>query len=373
MNPWSHKRSYWDIELKRVLAGRRGDNDIRLEPDDEEEWPTCDEYVDHYLREYGRRYKSASLRAQTRRLRRFRDDFRGRSLNLSRAEIKEWVYGEGLWIRRGPVPPSHVPALVSLYNFAIDEDDLPLTRSPARGLARRTTPGRANVPPPSRSEFEALAEACSKLHNNGEMMRSLFLFAAYTLMRPGELLALKWVDIDLSANRIRTLRRIYNGDLDIPKSGIRTIALTPPARDAIRSLPHVSDLVFAMRDGSAMSASMLSRHWTQVQEAAGLKFAFYHATRHYGVHYMWAELKMPLRAIAAQAGWKLTTAVEMLAIYGHPEIGALEDVDNAFRHHDDFLHDDSLRGDLVDDAFRHQDEFLEGYAEEIDGLLRYQS
>jgi integrase len=176
-------------------------------------------------------------------------------------------------------------------------------------------------------------------------------------MRPGELLALKWDDVDLNANRIRILRRIYEGEPDVPKSGIRTISLTPPARDAIRSLSRDSDLVFTLEGGAPMTSNKLSRYWNQVQDAAGLKFAFYHATKHYGVHYMWAELKMPLRAIAAQAGWRLETAVEMLAIYGHPEIGVLEDVDSAFRFHDDFPGGD-LEG-LGEDS-RYEDELIGG-------------
>lgn len=39
---------------------------------------------------------------------------------------------------------------------------------------------------------------------------------------------------------------------------------------------------------------------------------------------------MSRRAIAAQAGWSLATVDQMLAIYGHGDVGALEEVDAAF-------------------------------------------
>jgi hypothetical protein len=73
------------------------------------------------------------------------------------------------------------------------------------------------------------------------------------------------------------------------------------------------------------------RDWLQVLARAGLDFDLYHATKHYGVHYLWTELGLSRRAIAAQAGWSLSTVDKMLAIYGHGEVGALEEVDEAFR------------------------------------------
>jgi hypothetical protein len=39
---------------------------------------------------------------------------------------------------------------------------------------------------------------------------------------------------------------------------------------------------------------------------------------------------MSPRAIAALAGWKVSTVIEMLETYGHGDVGALEEVDAAF-------------------------------------------
>ena len=80
-----------------------------------------------------------------------------------------------------------------------------------------------------------------------------------------------------------------------------------------------------------MSQATMSGYWRQVLARAGLDFDFYHATKHYGVHYMWTTLDMSRRAIAAQAGWSIGTVDKMLAIYGHGDVGALEEVDRAFR------------------------------------------
>jgi hypothetical protein len=62
-------------------------------------------------------------------------------------------------------------------------------------------------------------------------MKALLVFAAYSGMRPGELFALEWPDIDFGAMRIHVNRRVYKGRVGLPKSNkVRTIALTPPAR-----------------------------------------------------------------------------------------------------------------------------------------------
>jgi len=320
---------------QRPESVRASEARINLRDESAPPMPTCDGYVDRYLTEYARRFKASSLHTQTSRLRRFREDFEGRSLDMTRAELKEWINGEGPWSDRGPIPPCVLPAIISLYNHAIDEGDLPIMRSPARKLTPRSR-GRADEPPPSGEEFQALLDGCSVLGKYGKRMRALVLFAAYTLMRPSELYALEWTDIDFDAMRIRKMRRVYRGTLDKPKSGTRLIALTPPAREAIRSLSRHSKLVFTSMTGRQLTGPTMSDYWNKVLDAAGLEFHFYHATKHYGVHYMWTKLGLSPRAIAAQAGWKLNTANQMLAIYGHGEVGALEEVDEAFRDPDEF-------------------------------------
>jgi hypothetical protein len=125
--------------------------------------------------------------------------------------------------------------------------------------------------------------------------------------------------------------RVYKGKVDAPKTGVVLVPLTPPARDAIANRPRNDQgLVFLSKRGKRLSQPALSLYWAQVKAAAGLDFDFYHATKHYGVHYMWTELEMSPRAIAALAGWKVSTVIKMLETYGHGDVGALEEVDTSF-------------------------------------------
>lgn len=294
--------------------------------------PACDEYVDRYLRDYERTHKRSSHRAAAEGLRRFRADFTGVRLDVQRAEAKDWANGDGKWKLKGPVPSSSVFPVITLYNHAIDEDDLPLGKNPFRGLGQRTK-GRSDAPPPTVEEFEALLAACSALGDYAPQMRAFLRFAAFTLMRPGELFALEWTYVDLAGLRIRKDVRLYRGDVDVPKTGPKLIALTPPARDAIIGLHREGRYVFTSKRGVRLSATTMHGYWGLVRARAGLEFPIYHATKHYGVWFMWTQMGMSPRAIAAQAGWSLRTVNQMLDIYGHGDVGALDEVDAAFAQH----------------------------------------
>ena len=63
---------------------------------------------------------------------------------------------------------------------------------------------------------------------------------------------------------------------------------------------------------------------------ADVDFDFYLATKHYCVHYMHATLGLPPRVIAEQMGWTLAGVLKLLAVYGHGDVGALDEIDRAF-------------------------------------------
>jgi integrase len=162
-------------------------------------------------------------------------------------------------------------------------------------------------------------------------MRNLITFAVFSGMRPRELFALEWRDVDMEAMRIHVQRRVYRGRTDLPKSNrTRLIALTPPARDALLGQPHDGDLVFTAKRGGQLSRPRSRCTGGKVFAAAGLDFDFSMATKHWCVHHLFAELGASPRAIAEQMGWALPTTLKMLAIYGHGDVGALEEVDRAF-------------------------------------------
>ena len=281
---------------------------------------TVGEYVDRYLAEYQRTRKDSSYDTAVIRLGRLKDELGHREIaTIDRLEAKD---------RAAAWPDYVVPAVITLFNQAMEDVGLPA--NPFRGLSHRTL-GRSEEAPPTAAEVKQLLKGCDVLKAYAPRMRALFTFAAYTGMRPGEIYGLEWSDIDFKAMRITVRRRMWRRKAGLPKNNkVKTIALTPPARDALLGLPRDRAYVFAGKRGQQLTQPTMSNYWSLVLASAGLDFDFYLATKHWCVHYLWTELELSERAIAAQMGWSLKTVQKMLAIYGHGEVGALEEIDRAF-------------------------------------------
>ena len=77
--------------------------------------------------------------------------------------------------------------------------------------------------------FGRLGRACEQ-DLNDELARTLaliFLTAAMTGLRQGELIALRWEDVDWAAGRVRVRRSDVRGEFSAPKSrrGVRSVPL----------------------------------------------------------------------------------------------------------------------------------------------------
>ena len=63
---------------------------------------------------------------------------------------------------------------------------------------------------------------------DSEQDAALFLTAAFTGSRMGELLALRWRDVDFAGSPVRVRASYYAGHLTTPKSGkVRAVPLAP--------------------------------------------------------------------------------------------------------------------------------------------------
>ena len=300
---------------------------------------TCDQWADRMLERMetgirktrgGRTYKASSIDTAQSSLKAFRRQFGRRTpQSITRLEAEDWA---------AQVPPSALPIVVSLFNDLARAEVV--DRNRFLGLSRRPV-GRRNTRPPSESEMVLLLEACSALGDQyAPIMRALFTFGAYTLLRPGELIALTWADIDLDAGasgRAHISRRFYRGTTDLPKSNReRTITIVAPAREALDELLQLrgyypAGLVFRNKTGGQLTAPTLTAYWKEVRARARLDHEFYTATKHFGVWNMKVQLGLPDAAIAAQAGWSESAITKMVATYAHAvDERRLDEIDAAF-------------------------------------------
>jgi integrase len=278
---------------------------------------TCDEWADRWLAKREREGKASSLSTARQALKVFRKEFGDRPIgSIEPVEAEDWTL---------TVPKSSVPPVVTMMGYAVRMRVI--DHNPFSGLGRRGK-GRSEVDPPTEKEFQALLDACDVLGDYAPQMRAVLNFGTYTLMRPGELYELRWEDIDFAANRVRVSRRLYRGEVDVPKSGKpKTIALPPPARDVLMRQPtRTGALVFQSKDGKRLTAPLVCGYWRRVRDRAGLDFDFYHATKHFGCHRLY-KLGLSKRAIGAQAGWSEDAVESLLRVYGHTDLVALAEVD----------------------------------------------
>jgi integrase len=115
----------------------------------------------------------------------------------------------------------------------------------------------------------------------------LFLTAAFTGLRRGELLALRWRDVDFRAHAIRVRASYAAGVVTTPKSGkVRTVPMAPEVARALVGLREreewlaEDDLVFVGRFGGFLEGQKLRRRYRQAQIAAGLRRLRFHDLRH---------------------------------------------------------------------------------------------
>jgi integrase len=159
-------------------------------------------------------------------------------------------------------------------------DDL-LASNPVR---RARLPRRGPVDEKSPIEMETVKELIEKL---AEPSRSIATLLAMTGLRIGELLALRWQDIDLLKGLLSVNQTIYEGHFDEPKTkrSKRSIPLGPQCVEILAALKRTgatpSTLVFSARNGSPLSRrNLLNRQLKPAAKALGLTGVNWHWFRH---------------------------------------------------------------------------------------------
>jgi integrase len=174
------------------------------------------------------------------------------------------------------------------------------------GLIPRNATESVKPPQPCREEMCPLTPEQAKLllkvaHETGDRLEALYVLAIHTGLRQGELLGLKWDDVDLEDGSLqvrRTLTITKNGPLfTSPKTtgSRRSVKLTSHAIEAVRhhlerqlgeidrvgSLWSENGLMFASEMGESLNRHNLTRRsFKPLLKRAGLPQIRFHDLRH---------------------------------------------------------------------------------------------
>jgi integrase len=217
----------------------------------------------------------------------------------------------------------HRAVVSAVYGYGVKDSTFALPANPASSADKRREPHRSALVYFTPEEVEALARALADGRHRdpkrpavGEQERGedrqdaeIVRVAAYAGLRLGELLALRWRDVDFAGHALTVARAISGGQESSTKSGrVRRVPLPDQAAAALDRLSRRSDftardeLVFCNVLGRALDGSALRRRFKRARDAAKLRPLRFHDLRHtYG-------------SLLAAAGVDLVT---IQAVMGH--------------------------------------------------------
>ncbi|HEV7774885.1 MAG TPA: tyrosine-type recombinase/integrase [Conexibacter sp.] len=157
--------------------------------------------------------------------------------------------------------------------------------------------------------------------------RAIFITAVMTGLRKGELVALRWRDVDWEARRVRVRRSYTYGEFSTPKSrrSSRSVPMTAELAIELRRLWNQTiwrdddDLVFAHPDtGGIVPKANISRRLSAALRAAGIEDHRFHDLRHtFGTRM--AAAGVPLRTLQEWLGHRDITTTQRYADYAPSE------------------------------------------------------
>ncbi len=157
-----------------------------------------------------------------------------------------------------------------------------LPRNPVRDLEKPVQRKRIDLEVFSPEEVHALVRAA-----HSEQDAAIYLTAAFTGLRRGELVALRWRDVDFARSHIRVCASYTDGVLSTPKSGkMRSVPMAPDVAAALARLTRRplwtadDDQVFPGTTGGYLDASTLYRRYKAALKRAGLRDLRFHDLRH---------------------------------------------------------------------------------------------
>lgn len=246
----------------------------------------------------------------------------------------------------------HRQVLSAIFNYARRRTTYALASNPVEGTDKRREAPPSTLDFYEPEEVEAIARAAAGGRHRGSQPEHLpedersarrsedaqdaeiFRVLAYTGVRLGEAVALRWGDIDFNGRQL-IVQRARSGEIETTTKAhrVRHVGLATPAAQALARLAARDDFtgrdeyVFRNRLGRRLDPSAIRRRFKRAASAAGLRPLKLHGLRHGAGSLLAREAD----AVAVQAFLghsKLTTTERYMHAKARP--GDLARLDRAF-------------------------------------------
>jgi len=224
---------------------------------------------------------------------------------ISVREVAEYLRRLEREGRRPRLVNKHRQVIHAIYSYGQREDAHALAVNPAAGttkrreeppaaldfyepeeieaLARAAADGKHRAPEPSYIDDAERAARAAEDAQDAELFRVL----AYAGLRLGELVVLRWADVDFAASQL-VVRRALSGTLETTTKAhrIRYVTLATPAAQTLARLSSREnyigrdEYVFCNRLGRRLDSSAIRRRFKRAAAAAGLRPLKLHGLRH---------------------------------------------------------------------------------------------
>lgn len=214
---------------------------------------------------------------------------------LNTMELENWIVGMAK-----ELAPKSIRTIVGIVNKVlnkacaahpplIEKNPLaPIMLSELLPKPKKKSEEDDDIDPFNREEIGEILKSCMRVHS-----RALFQFAFSTGLRTGELIALKWGNIDWNNNMIRVEDNIVTGEdkITVEKTtktdSVRDIPMLPSAREA---LLWMKPITMMLNNGNYIfspdginrwrNERQIRSHWTTSLRRAKIRYRNPYQTRH---------------------------------------------------------------------------------------------
>ncbi len=160
--------------------------------------------------------------------------------------------------------------------------------------------------PPQKYDFLTQEECRQLLDSSDGIWRDMIVVALETGMRFGEIIALRWEDLDFKSGELTVTQAYAEGVLGSPKSNqLRRIPMSDSVLHILNPTKNTKGLVFSDSEGNPFKRHVCNEKLRSICKRAGLRRIGWHILRHTFASHL------------AQAGANLTAIQRLL---GHSDI-----------------------------------------------------